>query len=376
MKQIQRFFLWYWLLTKRLFRKPVFWILLLCVPLMAGAMAAAAKQDSSIVRVALVCATDDGAAQRSADRLLNSDSLVRCDEYETEAAARDAVRGGLADAAWIFRDSTSDELQRFVSHRGTRGAVLVVEREDNVFLRLAREQLAAALYPEASRALFRNFLVECLEAPEDMPESFFEQYYATEIDDAPIIVFEHTDGSAQFSASEYLVAPVRGLLALLLILAALASAMYYYEEARNETFLRLRRLRRRFLPLLFHLTALLPLALAALLALWAAGLAHAWPREIALMLLYCASAAAFSELLRKLCRTQARLGALIPVLMAVMMALCPVFFDLKLLEPVQRLLPPYYYLNGIHSGQFVWQLAAVTCAAAVLAVLLPESDRT
>ena len=57
------------------------------------------------------------------------------------------------------------------------------------------------------------------------------------------------------------------------------------------------------------------------------------------MLLYCLSAAVFSELLRKLCRTQARLGAAIPVLMAVMLALCPIFLDLKVLTPVRHLLP-------------------------------------
>ena len=165
---------------------------------------------------------------------------------------------------------------------------------------------------------------------------------------------------------------MRGLLALLLILTGLASAMYYYEEERRETFLRLHKPLRRFLPLLFHLAALLPVGLVMLLALRAAGLLIDWPRELGVMLLYCASAAAFCELLRKLCRGETRLGALIPVLMAVMLALCPVFFDLKRLDALRRLLPPYYYLNAVHSDAFVWQMAVFTLAAAALAALLPE----
>ena len=40
MNPFRRFFLWYALLTKRLVRRPAFLILLLCVPLLAGAMAA------------------------------------------------------------------------------------------------------------------------------------------------------------------------------------------------------------------------------------------------------------------------------------------------------------------------------------------------
>ena len=367
---MRRFFRWYALLTKRLLRKPVFLILLLCVPLLAAAMAAVAKQDRSVVSVALVCDTADPAARRAADRLLTADSMVRCTEYPSDAEARAALARSDADAVWSFKDSTSDELLRFVSGRGTPGAVVVTEREETVFLRLAREQLAAALYPEASYTLFRTYLTEELGAPADAPEAFFDAYYNTKIASDPIIVFSHTDGSAAAEA-DFLVTPVRGLLALLLVLTGLASAMYYDEEERRETFLRLPAATRRALPLLYHLTALLPMALAALIALWAAGLLGPLPREIGLMLLYCVSAAVFSELVRKLCRSQALLGALIPVLAALMLALCPVFLDLRILTPVRRLLPPYYYLNAVRSGQYVWQLAVYTCIAAVPAVLLP-----
>ena len=375
MKHLRRIFLWYLLMTKRLLRRPSFWCLLLCVPLLSGAMALAAGQDSSIVRVALYCPAADGPSRRSADRLLNADSLVRCTEYDTEAAARDAVQRADADAAWIFRDNAEDELLRFAGRRGTRGVVLVVEREDTVFLRLAREQLAAAIYPEASRALFRSYLIETLGVPEDTPDALFEHYYSSTYDDGPIIVFSHLDGSTAVRGGEYLVAPVRGLLALLLVLTGLGSAMGYFADERRETFLRLRTPARRLLPLLIHLAALVPVGLAALAALRAAGLLGAWPRELGLMLLYCLTAAAFCELLRKLCRSEARLGALIPVCMAVMLALCPVFFDLKRMEVLRRLLPPYYYMNAIHSDSFVWQLAAFALAAGVLAVLLPDTTR-
>ena len=372
MKALRRFFLWYWLFTKRLFRRPAFWILLLCVPLLSGALSLASRQDSGVVRVALFCGAESGPARRSSDRLLHSDSLVRCAEYETEDAALDALRRDDADAAWLFRDNAEEELERFVARRGTHGVVLVVEREDNVFLRLAREQLAAALYPEASRALFRSFLIERLGVPEDTPEALLEDYYNTAVAEDPIIVFSHLDGSETRSA-DYLVAPVRGLLSLLLILSGLASAMAFCADERRVVFLRLRAPQRRFLPFLCHFSALLPLGLAALLALRLAGLLGALPRELGLMLLYCAAAAAFSELLRKLCRNAPRLGALIPVLMAVMLALCPVFFDLKGLDALQRLLPPWYYLSAIHSGSFAWQLAAFALAAGALAAALPDT---
>lgn len=368
---MRRFLLWYGLLTKRLFRRVSFWVLLLCVPLLAGALSVVAKQESSIVRAAVYVAPADGPARRSADRLLHADSLVRCTEYASEAEAIAAVRADKADAAWIFPETFDDELQRFVGRRGTKGAVRVVEREDNVFLRLAREQLAASIYPEASYTLFRSYLIERLGVEEDAPGSLFEDYYSTAIEDAPIIVFSTLDG-AEARQTSYLVAPVRGLLALLLVLTGLGSALAYTEDVRREVFLRLRALPRRLLPLLVHFTALVPMALAALLALRVSGLLGAWPREVGLMALYCAALAAGSELMRKLCRRAAVLGALTPVLTALLLALCPIFFDVRLLEPLRRLLPPYDYLNALRSAGYVWRLAACTLIFAALGAALPE----
>ena len=160
------------------------------------------------------------------------------------------------------------------------------------------------------------------------------------------------------------------------MLAGLASAMYYYQDEERGVFLRLSSKKRRFLPLLCHLCALLPFALAVLLALRAANLLTGWAREIGLVLLYCAAIAAFCELLRKLCRSETRLGALLPALLAAMLALCPVFLDWKAMEPVGRLFPPYYYLKGIYSGRYVWQLLGYTVAVGALAVLLPEKNQS
>ncbi len=374
MKKLARFALWSWLLTKRLLKKPAFLILLLCVPLLSGAVALAARQESGTVRVALVCATDDPVARRSTDRLLHPDVLVRCEAYDSEAEAREALERGTVDAVWIFRDGVSEELENFVTGQRTRGLVLVVEREDNVFLRLAREQLAAAIYPEASFALFRDHLIKALGAPEDLPRETLEKYYSVDVTDSPIIVFTNADGSERQSSGDLLITPVRGLLSLLPVLAGLASCLYYYREEENGVYLRLSAGKRRALPLLNHMSALLPVAAAVLAALYAAGIATGFERELGLLLLYCLAVAAFCEVLRKLCRDESRLGVLIPVLMAAMLALCPIFAQLELPEALRRLFPPYYYLKGIYAGRFVWQLALYAAAAAALAMLLPERE--
>ena len=374
MKQIRRLCLWYRLLTKRLFKKPAFLILLFAVPLLGGTMALVSRQDAGVVTVALALTDDDPAAAAAAERLLTNRSVVRCVAMPAEEA-RTAVADGSADAAWIFRENASRELERFAAGKRTAGAVTVVEREDNVFLRLARERLAAALYPEVSRALFRDFLVNTLNGGEDIPDGTLEEYYTVSGTEQRIIAFACADGGEQDPSAGWLVSPVRGLLALLIVLAGLASCMYYEADETEGVFLRLSAGKRRLLPLLCHLCAMLPVALASLIALWAAGLLTGPAREIGLMLIFCIASAGFCEILRRLCRGQTRLGALLPILLAAMLALCPVFADLGLLRPAAYLLPPLWYLNGVYIGRFALMLIVYAAAATALAVLPPQRIR-
>ena len=164
MSSLRRFFLWYGLLTKRLLKRPAYLAVLLLVPLFALAMALFSRQDSGVVTVALWLEDPaDPAARAAADRLLDGESILRCLQYEEADAAREAVRSGRTDAAWIFSPDFQTGLTAYVRY-GSGRLITVVEREENVFLMLAREKLYAALYPELSFDLFRNYLVRELGA--------------------------------------------------------------------------------------------------------------------------------------------------------------------------------------------------------------------
>ena len=103
MSSIRRFFLWYGLLSKRLLRRPGYLAVLLLIPLFALALALFSRQESGVVTVAL-CLEEpaDAAARTTVERLLNAESILRCSAYPDPEAAREAVRSGQADAAWIL----------------------------------------------------------------------------------------------------------------------------------------------------------------------------------------------------------------------------------------------------------------------------------
>ena len=348
MSSLRRFFLWYALLSKRLLKRPAYLAVLLLIPLFAAAISLFSRQDSGVVTVAL-CLEDpaDPAARAAADRLLDGESILRCLQYEDADAAREAVRSGLADAAWIFSPDFQSGLTAYVRY-GSGRLITVVEREENVFLMLAREKLYAALYPELSFDLFRNYLVRELGA-EGLTEEQLRTAYASGFSADELIRFTYVDGTEIQQDGRYLAAPLRGILALLLLLCGLSSGMYCYREEREESFVWLPERRRRLLPVLCHLTAMAPAALAVLAALYLGGLWLGLGREVLMMLLYLPGCALFCEILRCLSPREEHYGALIPILAVAVLVLCPVFVSLPFRLPFQDVLPTAWYLKASFS---------------------------
>ena len=359
MSSLRRFLLWYGLLSKRLLRRPACLAVLVLVPLFCVAILFFSHRESGVVTVALYCADEsDPAAHAAVKRLLEEDSLVRYVPCRDEQQARSAVIHGKADAAWLFRADTSAQLDLFARGSGS-AAVTVVEREDNVFLMLAREKLFAALYPELSFSLFSHFLG-------DVPGA--ADYYHSGTTDQQILRFTTARGEVIGEPDHYLVAPLRGLLTLLLMLSGFASAMYCYREEQVGSFVWLSARKRRWLPILCHLTAILPTAAAVYIAMALAGILTDPLRELLLLVLLSAAAALFCELVRCLAGQAAYLGALIPLLMIAMLVLCPVFADLEHLRPVGGLFPPFYYLRAVFSHAGMAVLAAYTALLALVAL--------
>ena len=370
MRKTNRFLLWYGLLTKRLLKRPGYLAVLLLVPLLTTALALATRQDSGVVTVAIACESrEDPLSSAAVDRLLNEKSIVRFLTCERSEDAQNAVVHGEADAAWIFRGNASEMLEQYAENgRGT--VVTVVEREDNVFLKLAREKLYAALYPELSFTVFGQFIRQLPNVSDNIPDAMLRSYYDSGTTDDPILRFVHIDGSEVQSADSYLTAPMRGLLSLLVILSGFASGMYCFKEEREEVFVWLPERKRRLLPFLCHLTAIVPTAAAALVSMAVTGVMTEPVRELILILYFCLAAAAFCELVRSICPTEAELGALIPVMMIAMLALCPVFLNVKMLRPLQYLLPAFYYLNAVHHTRYLFEMLLFTAGAVALSLTI------
>lgn len=366
--------MWRWavrfrLLNKRLFKKCSFWMILCLVPALTAGMRLALREESGVVRIALY--QEDPRDDLTAEilrQLTEEKTLLRYVSCQTPTEARALVMGGEADAAWLFPGDMRGVMEQAAAGKGVEPVVTVIEQEDSVPLVLSREILSSVLYPYYSYEVYRDFVRDdCgLEALGD--EELLETYRETEME-GDLFRVTLLDGTV-WEDQGYLLAPVRGMLALWLMLCGLAASMYFMQDEQEGTFDRIP-LRNR-LSMAFGMQAILLWdgAVILLAALWMGGLITSWPVEALGAVLFCCCIAALANLLRLLCRTPERLGSAIPILLLVMAVFSPVFVAFDGGRAVKLLLPPYYYLRSIHDSRYLWGMAAYAVIAAGLSVLL------
>ena len=101
---MKRFFIWQYMLNKRLLHKKEFLILLCLIPLLVWGITLVSKEESSVVTVALSMEDEeDKLANQIIEEMMQEDSIIRFESMDVEASYN-AVRAGEADCAWIFRE--------------------------------------------------------------------------------------------------------------------------------------------------------------------------------------------------------------------------------------------------------------------------------
>lgn len=368
MEKVNLILRWALLLWKRLYKKPTFLVLLMMIPALVLAYGLTAREDSGLLTVALASEgqNPDGLTETVFSELEDSDVIlyIRCD---TPAEARSLVEQGKADTAWIFADDLEAKIYKFAAFRSRKNAfVTVLEPENRVALKLLREMLSGTLFPHCSEALYLNYVREEVPELEHLSDEQLLEYYHTMEFSEELFVFTDLEGNpTQEQGTNYLLSPVRGMLAVVIALAGLATALYYIRDLENGTFAWVPENRRFFVELGCQMISLINVAAVVLVALGLTGPTASMPREILTSLLYCLCVAAISMLLRRVTFDIRGLGTVTPLLVVAMLVICPVFFDLGALRQAQFLLPPTYYIHGTYHSKYLLLMPVYSLTALV-----------
>lgn len=357
-------FVFAWMLFKRLFYRPGFWVLLVLIPVLTFAYSASAQADAGIVTVAL--ARDDMSdpmAKATMESLPESSELIRFVLCGSRQEAMDKVRYGKADCAWVFHAGMAENVAKFVRTRSAEDAfVTVYQREDMVLLTLARERLNTCVYQAIAKQLYLTRLTAESEALAALSQQELMAFWENAQIPGELFAYRHT-GSAQ--PENHLLSPVRGLLAAIVLLCALGSGMYHRRDLLDGTFAYLPYRQARLPELLGGLLACLALSLSAVVSLALSGLSQALGKELLCAAGLALACVSFSMALGRWVSSMNALAALLPLILCAGLITSPVFFSLKAIAPIGYLLPLSHYLWAIADfSRFPWLLVySAVCLA-------------
>lgn len=374
---IKRLLIWYLLLTKRLLKKPSFWAVLLLAPLMTAAMALAAKEDSHVLKVAVYAeeSSDPLGAQILSD-LQALDGVIQYKPCDSEEELRDMVACSEADAGYVIPADLTALLKDYAAGRKSSlpydgHLVAFIAAEDTIQLQLAREQFYGVMYPYLSELIAQQFTLD-QEEFSDLDETYvrdsIERLYQKLHVEESIFNFAYSsdDSGSVLDEMSYLTAPLRGMLSLFVFLTGLASGLYLLKDKRSGTFDWVRYGYSSVYDWLCILSGTILGGLAALSALLFSGTFTDWQTELPLMLMLVMAVTGFTCILCRIVKDLTAFATCIPVLLLLSAVLCPVFVNFRGPLVIKYLMPPYFYLNGLHSMNFrLYQLGYVLIANGV-----------
>lgn len=375
MKKIKTVFLRALLLNKRLLKKPSFVLILCMIPLLTVSMVFFANEDSGILTVTL-CAEDssDELANAVIDDLLENKNVFRFVKAKTADEAHDSVVYGKSDAAWIFSSNLQDKIESFVSGMNTP-FITVVQRENDVALQLSHEKLCGAVFPYVSREIFKKYMLNNVFTPDEITEEQIYEYYEKALGGGNLITFKKIDGTPNATDSNYLTAPLRGILALAVLLCGLAAAMYHQADRENRVYDWLSPTNHIIPGIATISAAVFDSTVIAVIALGLSGLFGSPILEITASLSYVLATTAFCTLVGTLTRKAKRTGEIIPFLIILGLVISPIFFNFVALKPFQIFLPTYYYLYAVHQPIYILYTlvySAITVGISFLINLITE----
>ena len=361
---------WFFLLSKRLYKKISFVAVLVLIPLCVLAFRFTAMEDSGFVHIMLAQEDSDGVSSQLITSLQDSSSILQFTLAQSPQAAIEAVERAQADEAWIFPQDPETAVQKWVE--GKRDYVVrIVTKEQDTTLQLAREKISQALYRSCARAYYLDYIRSQLSQLDHVTDADLIAYFESADVDGDFFTHENAvDGTKASSKSNYLTSPIRGLLGILVLLSGLAATMYYMQDEAAGTFSYVRENRRGLVALGCVMTAVINVSAVALLSLCISSLAGGWLRELGVLLLYALSCGAFGILLKQIFPRIRTYAVVLPLLTVVMLGLCPVFLDFRKLRLLQMLFPPTYYVNAVFDSKYLAYMALFSVGCLALSWLI------
>jgi hypothetical protein len=386
---VRRFFVWLLLSAKRFLKKPSFVLIFLMLPAVLLLYRALITADDGKLHVAVYFEEKDEFAKTYLRELSeNVPELFVFYECEEEEDLYSDVAAGRAECGYSFSAGIAQKLPT----EEWQGLITAVLSDQTMYGEFVNEIAYIKLIRILGKDLMLEYLVnksgvvkegdsdkirELLEKKfgDEMASNILVEYVTTAQKNGELVIEEK-----KHDAISVLKKPIRGTIAIFVLLTGLAGLVFWYQDDAEGRFRVMARERR---PLISFASILLPTAMAGIVGLVCLAISGLWTttgRELFSMLLYVLLAAGLCNILRFLIPSVHAVCAMIPILVLISYLCCPILIDIGQTMPVIRyvraLLAPQYYLR-IYEGRTAGALAVATGVLLAVSALLsiPERNR-
>ena len=378
---MKRLGMWVLLMSKRLLRRPSFVIILCLLPVLLLSYRYLIAQDSGKTRVGLCFENEDDAlAKEVAEALLSNDLFAEFYVCGEEDELYSDVAAGRAECGYLF---PADLSERFLQ-KDWEAAITLLVADGSQYADYISEAVYTRVFFALSDELVTDFLEEHADFGGSREEiaALISQKYEDAAEGMSVFEFHYIDaqtGEVQEESAEtdsdynYLTKPIRGTVALFVLLAGLAGLVFWFQDEKEGRFAAFAYYKR---PLLTLGSLFLPTQLGGIvgvICLEFSGIAGNIFRELLAMQLYCLLVTAFCNLLRQIVPSVNAICAMIPILSIASYLCCPVIMDITTFLPalsyVRPVLVANYYLQAMQTLGQMWVLAAAVLLLPVTVAL-------
>ena len=348
---------WIFFLSKRLYKKWMFILLIALIPLSVGALTLTSTESKGFVQIGYV----NGAGELGDAILENLDSgkgIIHFVVYNDLELAKTDLQADRLDAIWVLPDHMEERIAAYVKKStADHWIVQVIRKEESLKTRLSLEKLSSAMYPFLSRELF----LESIRSDPDLDLSgltdaqiykYFDDYFSN--NELFEFAFPDNTASPKDTERDYMTSPIRGILSAVTLLAGLSSAMLFISDEKKGVFAYARSESRVFLSFAFQLTAVLNIGFFVFISLFVLGVNTVFWRELIIFLIYTINTALFCTLLQQIVRRLIYFAPIMVLTTVLDVLICPIFFDYYVQRTPQLLFPNTYCINAVHTDVYLW----------------------
>ena len=347
----------YMLLLKRLFKKKSYIVMLAIVPLMVLALKGVSRGDAGLMKIGVYVPGEDYASSALKESIETEPGSFRYIFYDDSDKLIADVKSQKLSEGWVCPDNLDEAVENIVASGQTDEKIEIIIREQGLSHLLGREVLNSRVYESLARQMASTYIANKLykgNPTEEQQEKILKTFDSYEIN-GNLFELGYLDDSQNQNSDDtnYIMMPLRGILALWLLTLSIAASMYYLEDEKNGLFIWWKPRFGLIRDFLYYIVIMAIPTIMVLVGLRFGGVSTSLHREILSITIYDFVLICLANILREIIGTIKGLGIITPVLIMASALLSPVFVDFKEGRILQNLCPTFHYLNSINDAYYL-----------------------